>query len=401
MDSLHNSHVPINFYPGLRHSNIIYPSNASSEVPAEPVVESPVHSDVGQTSLGERIPLLRVATQKATSNVGLLYIIAAQFFLAVINLLVKKLHEIDPRIGTVEIIVMRMGLTLPCCLIYMYWRGIPGLLLGPKGVRLLLAFRGISGFVGMWGMYFSLNYLSLSDAAVLTFLVPLGTGLAASWFLGEKFTKMEVFASAFGLLGVVLIARPPFLFGDLVTGAGNDLVNRQLLLMDGGKGTAAERLMAVGGALVGVVGTVCAYTALRAAGHRAHPLHTMVSNCTQGVIAGSIMMLITAEPVVIPIKWEWSALMLSIMIAGLSAQILLTVGFASEAAGRGALGIYSQMMFAMILQLIFFHTLPSTLSLIGSLIIITSTLSVALRKKQTQSNEKLVGSDNLEAGAPS
>lgn len=54
------------------------------------------------------------------------------------------------------------------------------------------------------------------------------------------------FYAAFGLLGVVLIARPPFLFGDLVTGAGNDLVNRQLLLMDGGKGTAAERLMAVG-----------------------------------------------------------------------------------------------------------------------------------------------------------
>ncbi|KAF8225183.1 hypothetical protein L208DRAFT_1368476 [Tricholoma matsutake] len=398
MDSRRHSDCGINFYPTRRHSNIIYPSSVSSKVPSEPripVFESTVQSDVEQTSFGERTPLLRVATQRVKSNVGLLLIIASQFFLAVINLLVKQLQAIDPRIGTIEIIVLKMALSLPCCLIYMYWRGIPDPLLGPKGVRMLLALRGVSGFVGVLGLYFSLNYLSLSDASVLTFLVPLGTGFSASRFLGERFTKMEVFA-IFSLLGVVLIAHPPFLFGDSETASG------PLLLIDGGeKGTAAERLLAVGGALLGVAGTVGTYTSLRAIGHRAHPLHAMVSYCTQSVIVGSIMMLIMAEPVVIPTNWEWSALLFGTAIGGICAQTLLTVGFVYETAGRGALGIYSQMMFAMMLQWIFFHSLPSTLSFIGSFIIITSTLFVVSKKEQAKSDEKIVGSDNLEAGPAS
>lgn len=47
---------------------------------------------------------------------------------------------------------------------------------GPPGVRILLCLRGIVGAFGLYGVYFSLRYLSLSDATVLTFLSPVLCG---------------------------------------------------------------------------------------------------------------------------------------------------------------------------------------------------------------------------------
>lgn len=43
-------------------------------------------------------------------------------------------------------------------------------------------------------MYYSLKYLSLSDATVLTFLAPLFTGVSGAIFLKEKFSKREALA---------------------------------------------------------------------------------------------------------------------------------------------------------------------------------------------------------------
>lgn len=55
-----------------------------------------------------------------------------------------------------------------------------------------------SRFFGLFGVYYSLQYLSLSDATVLTFLGPLFTGIAGAIFLKEKFTLKE------GLAGCAL-----------------------------------------------------------------------------------------------------------------------------------------------------------------------------------------------------
>ena len=90
---------------------------------------------------------------------------------------------------------------------------IPDPIWGPKGVRLLLLLRGFIGFAfsilinrsilaqtvsrrffGLFGVYYSLQYLSLSDATVLTFLVPMCTAMAGAVFLGENFPRREAFS---------------------------------------------------------------------------------------------------------------------------------------------------------------------------------------------------------------
>jgi EamA-like transporter family len=117
-------------------------------------------------------------------------------------------------------------------------------------------------------MYYSLQYLSLSDATVLTFLTPMCTAMAGALFLGEIFTRREVFAgrkwilfqmdtlaqdySVVSLVGVVLIARPTAIFG---SASHPDSHLPSIPATDGPiaiptspveKGTQTERLIAVG-----------------------------------------------------------------------------------------------------------------------------------------------------------
>ncbi|KAJ7719896.1 hypothetical protein B0H16DRAFT_1474627 [Mycena metata] len=126
--------------------------------------------------------------------------------------------------------------------------------IGPQGVRTLLIFRGVTGFIGLNGTYFSLQYLSLSDFTVLSFLVPMSTAIAGSLFLKEVFTKREALAGLCSLFGVVLIARPDFLFG---TPKGSSEVEEK------------HRMLAIGIALSGVLGSTGAMTSIRAIGQRA------------------------------------------------------------------------------------------------------------------------------------
>ncbi|KAG5640858.1 hypothetical protein DXG03_006810 [Asterophora parasitica] len=352
------------------------------------VSESPtpqLFEDAATTVGGWRASLSAVqGTLK--NNAGLLLVMAAQAFFASMNVAVKKLNSIDPPVSTFELIAVRMAITYVCSMVYMLCTKVPDPWLGPKGVRLLLVFRGFSGFFGLFGVYYSLQYLSLSDATVLTFLAPICTGIAGAIFLKEKYTRKQAFAALFSLFGVVLIARPVFLFGN------GDPENPQL--GDSEKGTPEERLIAVGFALLGVLGATGAYTSIRAIGKRAHPLHAMTSFSVQCVAVASVAMVLQKTPFVVPTKVEWLALLVMIGIFGFVAQILLTMGLQREAAGRASIAVYSQVIFAGILERIFFNPTLSILSVIGTVIILSAAFFVVFtqdKRKTKTSTIKLGG----------
>ncbi|KAF9467672.1 hypothetical protein BDZ94DRAFT_974927 [Collybia nuda] len=317
-------------------------------------------------------------------NVGLLLVMSAQAFFSFMGVSVKILHGIDPPISTFQLIVVRMTITYVCCIIYMLATGTPDPFLGPKGVRLLLFLRGLFGFGGLVGLYYSLNYLSLSDSTVLTFLVPLCTGFSGALFLGETFTVKQGIASFFSICGVVLIARPPILFrGPLGS-----------LIIPPNEVTPAQRLIAVGVALIGVIGATGAYTTIRAIGKRAHPMHSMSLFSLLCSVVASIGMVITHEPFVIPTRLDWISLLILIGVFGFLAQILLTMGIQRETVGRSTMAVYTQIVFATILERVFFKTTPPILSVIGTTLILASALYVALTKN-TKPETKVATVDSI------
>ncbi|KAG2002526.1 integral to membrane protein [Coprinopsis cinerea AmutBmut pab1-1] len=289
-----------------------------------------------------------------------------------------------------------MGITYLCCMVYMLAAKIPDPFLGPKGVRILLAFRGFTGFFGLFGIYYSLQYLSLSDATVLTFLSPMCTAVTGALLLGETLTKRQALAGVVSLLGVVLIARPASLFGGSSNSAlevpGDDSAGTPISLPADDDGvTPAQRLLAVGVALLGVLGATGAYTTIRAIGKRAHPLHVLTSFSSQCVIVAAIGMIVKHESFVIPARLAWLAMLAMIGVFGFLAQVLLTMGLQRETASRGSMAVYTQIVFATIFERVFFNIKPSLLSAIGTSLIIGSAMYVALSKKPDEKDSKPSG----------
>ncbi|KAH9840626.1 uncharacterized protein C8Q71DRAFT_740445 [Rhodofomes roseus] len=317
------------------------------------------------------------------NNIGLLLIAASTAFGSLMSTLVKKLNSVDPPVPMLELIFIRMSMTWICCMTYMWIMKIPDPFLGPKGIRLLLVLRGVCGFTGLSGSYFSLQYLSISDATVLQFLAPMCTGIVGALVLKEHFTRSQALASFFSLVGVVLIARPTFLFGHIAN--NSDTALDPPVVLDGRSDyeevLPAQRLRAVGFAMFGVVGATGAYTTIRAIGKRAHALHSVTAFSMQCITVSSILMVVFRTTPILPNKLEWVGMLLAIGFCGFFAQMLLTLGLQRETAGRGTMAIYVQIIFATINDIVFFHSTPNLLSTIGTTIIIASAIYVATSKK--------------------
>ncbi|KAG0706474.1 hypothetical protein DFH29DRAFT_845909 [Suillus ampliporus] len=307
-----------------------------------------------------------------TRNAGILFIIAAQFFFASMTISVKMLNNLESPVHAFQIIIVRMGITFICSEIYMIIMRIPDPILGPKDVRTLLVIRAVTGFFGLSGLYLSVQYLSVADATALGFLKPLTTAVAGCILLKEKYSVKQAVAGVCSLLGVVLIARPPFLFPSLLAAIpeGHYLPGS----------TPVQRLAGVGAVMVSVLGATGAYTSIRAIGKRAHPLHIMTSFSLGCTFIASLGMVVFNISFVYPTSnsWTWSLLLLMNGIFGFGAQALLTMGLQRETVSRGVTGVYIEMLFVVVLERLIFGVIPSLLSVIGAAIIMSSALYVVV-----------------------
>lgn len=303
------------------------------------------------------------------SNVGMLFIISAQFFSACMYVSVKILNSLETPVHALQVIIIRMAITFMCCVIYMIIMRIPDPITGPKDVRPLLIIRGITGFFGLYGVYLSLQHLSVADATVLIFLTPLMTAVAGSVLLKESYSTNQAVAGVCSLLGVVLVTRPPFLFGS-ISGGGHLP-----------EGTPAERLAAVAACMMSVLGNTGAYTSIRAIGKRAHPMHILTFLSLWCTIISCLGMSVSNIPVVYPTPWGWM-LLLMVGVFGFVTQTLLTMGLQRETVSRGVTGMYTQVLFAVVLERLIFGVMPSLLSIIGAVIIMSSALYVVMNKQK-------------------
>ncbi len=60
----------------------------------------------------------------------------------------------------------------------------------------MITAHSIPRFIGVFGIYYALQYLSLSDTIVLTLLTPLCTAIGGLLFLREKFSRGEALAGS-------------------------------------------------------------------------------------------------------------------------------------------------------------------------------------------------------------
>ena len=286
-------------------------------------------------------------------SLGLRYMALSALFFSLMSLIVKLAGE---QMNSQQIVLARAVVAL-----VLSWGALRRLGISPWGARehrRLLVMRGLFGFTALSCFYYVVTVLPLADATVIQYTNPVFVALFAAIFLKERLSARQLVGLVVSLSGVVLIAQPSFLFG--------------------AREVARLPPFAVGVALLGAIISAAAYTTVRALSGKAH---AMVVVFYFPLIATPLA-IPTAIPVLsMPDAWGWF-LLLSVGVCTQIAQVFMTRGLHLERAGPATSITYLQIVFAYIWGMMIFGERPTLLSLAGSLLVVGSSLAVALSRSK-------------------
>lgn len=237
----------------------------------------------------------------------------------------------------------------------------------------------------------SLSWLNISDATVITFIIPTLTALVCFVWLREPFTIREALAAVIAFSGVLLVARPTWLFPsppvDPITGEPEPSV---LSFMLGASAvppatpapvSANQRTLAVLAAILGTFGASTAYATIRVIGTRAHSLISVNYFAAIATIGSTAVLLIHPDlHFVMPESAGQWGLIAVIGLTGFLLQFLLTEGLQREKAGRATNLMYLQLVLALIIERVIWGTTPPIESFGGAALIIGAAVWITLQK---------------------
>ncbi len=294
--------------------------------------------------------LLGSVKQGPAHSSGAAYMIGSAFAFSVMTLLVKIAGE---RLPSQEIVLARAVVSLVLSYGLLKRAGLP---VWGKRRGLLLA-RGALGFVALSAVYYSVTHLPLAEAAVIQYLHPGFTALMAAFLLRERLGWRLAAAGAFSLVGVVLVAKPAFIFGAMAS---------------------ALDPFAVAVAVAGAFLSAGAYVLVRRLSSEEHPL-VIVFYFPLVTVPATIPTV--WNQAVMPQGWEWLVLA-GVGVATQAGQVWLTRGLQLEPAGRATALSYLQIVFAACWGALFFGDIPDALAGIGALLVVGATAAVALDKRR-------------------
>ena len=246
-----------------------------------------------------------------------------------------------------------------------------------------LMFRGFSGSIGLAMFYFALTALPLADATVIFFTGPPMTSLLAWVVLGESLDYVDVISAAACLLGVVLVARPEFLFGP------------HELSPSVGDVQSGLRTWGVFAALTGAFISAVAYTTVRKITRLKPGLHAMVHVFMFGLIStfvSPIGMALFGQKFVVPKNAQEWGLLLGVGVMALLGQIMLNRGLQLVDAGPGTLMRNLDVVFAFVFGVTLLHEKVEWTSYVGACIIIVFAVGTGLKKWYMKSRRQSVPS---------
>jgi len=224
--------------------------------------------------------------------------------------------------------------------------------------KLLLILRSLlSGFI-MVAYFYSITAMNLTDAVTIKQLSPFFIILLASILLREKISFKLVTIFVFAFLGTLLVIKPGFRLNMYPAIIG----------------------------LLGAVLTAGSHVAVRRLGSTDHPL--VIVNYF-GYIIGLVALGILLWQGNFYIPDILNLFILNLLgLVGLGGQIALTKAYQMAPTKLVSLYLYSQIIFSIFLEILFFQEIPDLLSISGAfLIIISGYLNYKLNLKLKQKEE--------------
>ena len=251
----------------------------------------------------------------------------------------------------------------------------------------------------------------MSDATVITFIIPTLTALVCFVWLREPFTMRESLAALIAFAGVLLVARPTWLFpSPPVDPITNDSEPSVLSFMvksapatTPSPVSPTQRTLAVLAAILGAFGASTAYATIRVIGKRAHALISVNYFAAIATIGSALVLLIHPDlHFVMPQSGAQWGLIAIIGLTGFLLQFLLTEGLQREKAGRATNLMYLQLVLALVIERVIWGTTPPLESFGGAVLIIGAAIWITLQKNiaaEEESKKKVVDEESSLLGS--
>ncbi|KEI10288.1 membrane protein [Clostridium sp. K25] len=273
---------------------------------------------------------------------GIIFMILASLSFATMNLFGKLAFTATPYQKT--FISNVVASIIICCIIFYKKDSIIGKLENRK----YLFLRGIMGTISIFTLYYSLDYLFLADATILTKLSPFFTIIFSFIILKENFTKSQLYFLIMAFLGSLFVIKPEF--------------NSSII----------PSLMGILSACTAGI----AYTMIRILGNK-ETFYTIILSFT-GIAT------LTMFPSIFINNNISIQHTLFLILGGFCftlGQVFLTIAYKSAPASEISMFDYLGLLFAGIYGFILFKEVPDMLSIIGYFIIVAiSILNILFNK---------------------
>jgi len=281
---------------------------------------------------------------------GAIYIVAGAFAFSIMTSFVKIAGQ---RLPSQEVVAARAAVSLVLSWLLVRRQGI-----SPWGThRRLLFVRGFLGYLALSCVFHSVAVMPLADATVIQYLYPLFTAVLATMLLGERPTLRIAVAGVASIVGIVLVARPSFLFGVLPAAPA-----------------PLDVLIAVAGAFL----TALAYVGVKRLTEVEHPL-VIVFYFPLVTLPATLPALLHSA--VMPHGVEWLVL-IGVGVATQAGQVWFTRGLQYETATTATALTYMQVVFATIWGALFFGEIPDSRTIFGAILVVSGAFLLGVTRRR-------------------
>ena len=276
--------------------------------------------------------------------------------LAVFTVMASLIKATSDAVPPGEAVFFRSAFALPVIIVWLLYKGelSTGLRTSnPMGH----VWRGVIGVSAMGLGFTALGLLPLPEVTAIGFASPLITVILAALLLGEKVRMFRLSAVGIGLVGVLVILWPRLSFGE-------DL----------------DRLAMIGAVamLISAALRSLAQVHIRRLVQTEHPSAVVF----YFMLTASVLSLFTA-----PFGWTVPSLPEAVMLIGAGlfggvGQIFLTLSYRFAPAGVLAPFDYASMLFAVMVGYFIFSEIPTSATIIGSLIVMAAGALIIWRERQ-------------------
>lgn len=249
----------------------------------------------------------------------------------------------------------------------------------------------ISLSLTVWGFYYSLSVLPISEATVINFLAPLIAALASGCLGRVRPSLSHLVAVTVSVSGMILVSQP--------WNASNEVLPPKQPLSPP---AFPRRILATLAALVGAIGGAIGYLALSLIGNTAHATITVHHFALWTVVGTSLSYLLTGtETLQFPSLAAW-LLLAFLGTFALFLHVLVAASLQAEDCTRALNMVYIQIIFAGLMDKVVWNHTPNATSLLGMALILGSVIAVAVVNDQGVSDRgggaQSFGGCELESG---